>query len=55
MQELSRITCDPKCGFSVQSHDKNEAIEVAKKHAKAKHKMNATKAELESMMTTVSG
>lgn len=49
-QSLKKIECDPKCGFSVQSHDDKEVIEIAKKHAKEKHNMDATYAQLKGMM-----
>jgi predicted small metal-binding protein len=48
--DLKKIECDPKCGFTVQSHDEKEVIEIAKKHAKEKHGMNATDQQLKDMM-----
>ena len=49
---LKRIECDPKCGFIVQSHDENEVLDIAKVHAKAKHKMDATIEQLKGMLKT---
>ena len=52
-QNLKKIECDPKCGFSIQSHDETEVIEIAKKHAMEKHNMNATVEQLRGMMKSV--
>ena len=49
-QSLKRIECDPKCGFIVQSHDDKEVLEIAKRHAKEKHNMDATYEQLKGMM-----
>ena len=49
-QNLKKIECDPKCGFSVQSHDEKEVIEITKKHAKEKHNMDATIEQLKGML-----
>ena len=50
---VKRITCDPACGFMVQSHDEQELIEITKKHAKEKHKMDTSADQIKSMMETV--
>lgn len=50
---VSKIECDPKCGFTVQSEDEKEALDAAKKHAKDKHNMNATADQLRAMMKSV--
>jgi predicted small metal-binding protein len=52
-EELKKIECDPACGFSVQSHDEREVIEIAKKHAKEKHDMDATDQQLKDMVKSV--
>lgn len=52
-QDLKRIECDPKCGFTVQSHNEEEVIDIAKKHAKMMHNMNATDDQMKGMMKTV--
>ncbi len=52
-EKLRRIECDPICGFAVQSHDEKEVIDIASKHAKSIHSMNATRSELMSKMKTV--
>ena len=36
--QLKEISCDPICGFKVRSHDEEELINIAMKHAKEKHK-----------------
>jgi predicted small metal-binding protein len=52
-KNVSRIECDPKCGFAVQSEDEKETLDIAKRHAKEKHNMNATSEQLRSMLTSV--
>lgn len=42
MQELWKITCDPKCGFRVISHNEEELIEVAIQHMKKIHNTKLT-------------
>jgi predicted small metal-binding protein len=49
-KELKKIEFDPKCGFVVQSHDEKEVLDIARKHAKEKHDMNATDQQLKGMM-----
>jgi predicted small metal-binding protein len=53
MEKMKSITCDPECGFMVRSHDENEVMDVAKKHAKDMHEMDASEEELKGMMKTV--
>jgi len=36
-EKLSEISCAPECGFIVRSHDKEEAINLAKMHVDQKH------------------
>jgi predicted small metal-binding protein len=36
-QQLKKISCDPMCGFSVQSHDEKEVLNMAKLHVKNVH------------------
>jgi len=49
-EKLKKIECDPKCGFSVRSHDEKEVVEIALQHAKKAHKMAITEKELRGMM-----
>lgn len=50
MEKLSTIACDPVCGFSVSSHDTKEAMSIAKSHAKDKHNMSMSDADIKKMM-----
>ena len=34
---LKKISCDPKCGFEVKSHDENELVSITMAHAKRFH------------------
>ncbi|MFH1183288.1 MAG: DUF1059 domain-containing protein [Candidatus Moraniibacteriota bacterium] len=51
-KELKRISCDPECGFVVQSHDETEAMDIARKHAKDKHNMDVSDEDLKGKMKT---
>lgn len=35
-EALKEVSCDPKCGFSVKSHDEKEIMDIVKQHAKKK-------------------
>jgi len=47
------IECDPECGFMVRSHDEREAVDIAKRHAKEKHKMSLTDKDVRGRMKSV--
>ncbi len=49
-EKICSIECPPECGFTVKSHDEQEVIDMAKKHAKEKHNMDITTDKLKSMM-----
>ena len=49
--KVKKISCDPSCGFAVQSHDEDEVIEDAKKHMKMMHDQDVSDAEAKKMMT----
>ena len=50
-EELKRITCDPICGFMVQSHDESEVVKLAYEHATGKHPdKHVTTDQLKSMV-----
>ncbi|MBI4687469.1 MAG: DUF1059 domain-containing protein [Nitrospirae bacterium] len=49
-EKFCSIECPPECGFTVKSHDEEEVIDMAKKHAKDKHNMDITTEKLKSMM-----
>ncbi|MBI4322066.1 MAG: hypothetical protein HY675_26545 [Chloroflexi bacterium] len=49
---LWSISCDPTCGFAVQSHDKNEVINLCYEHASLAHPdQNLTREQLGSMVS----
>lgn len=49
--DVKRISCDPMCGFAVQSHDEKELISMVKSHVKQMHHKNVTESELKKMET----
>lgn len=49
-ETLKEVSCDPKCGFSVKSHDEKEIIEIVKQHAKKSHNMTVSDKEIMGMM-----
>jgi len=49
-EKLFVIACNPECGFKVQSHDEQEVISIAKKHAKDMHNMEATDDKIKSLI-----
>ncbi len=53
MQQLYEIDCEPICGFKVISHDKDEAVMIAKEHAKRVHNKDYTDEEVEGMIKEV--
>ena len=53
-KKLRQISCDPACGFMVQSHDEMEVLKMAREHAKKNHKeLKVTDAGLKKMMKLV--
>ncbi len=49
--KLYSISCDPKCGFMVRSHDEEEALHLAMEHSSNKHKeLNVTMDQLKAMV-----
>ncbi len=51
---LKSVTCDPQCGFMVQSHDENELTDIVIAHAKKAHNMDITAADVKAKMKMVS-
>jgi len=49
-EALKKLECDPKCGFSVKSHDESEVIKIALEHAKTHHNMTMTEKEAREML-----
>ncbi|OGD61741.1 hypothetical protein A2160_04685 [Candidatus Beckwithbacteria bacterium RBG_13_42_9] len=53
-EDIKKITCDPACGFEVQSHDEEEVLELAAQHVAIKHQdMNVNRVKLIAMMKTI--
>ena len=53
MEKLKQISCDPMCGFKVQSHDESELIQIAKKHTHDKHNKDYSTDEIKKFMKDV--
>lgn len=53
-QPLKKVSCDPVCGFEVQSHDEKELVGIVVKHAKHAHDKTLSESEAEDMMVAVS-
>jgi predicted small metal-binding protein len=52
-KKLKRVSCDPMCGFMIQSHDEKEIIEDVKMHAKKVHNMTTTDNDIKAKMVAV--
>jgi len=52
-EKLKSISCDPMCGFMVQSHDEKEAMNFAKAHLKNVHKQTMSDDEVRKKMKDV--
>jgi len=53
MTELKSVSCDPQCGFKVQSHDEQELTDIVIAHAKKVHNMDITAKDVKAKMKTV--
>lgn len=49
-KEMKKIECPAPCSFTVKSHDENEIVELAMKHAQNKHNMKISENELKGMI-----
>lgn len=49
-EKLKTLECDPKCGFFIRSHDENELVEMAIRHAKTQHNKTITKEDVTAMI-----
>lgn len=38
--KLKKVSCDPMCGFTIQSHDEEEVVDMVKTHGKKAHNMD---------------
>jgi predicted small metal-binding protein len=52
-QKLKKASCDPECGFMVQSHDDQEIMSMMKSHAQDKHQMDMTDEDVVARMQDV--
>ena len=50
---MMRVSCEPECGFMVQTHDKKELVGIVKAHVKNMHKKNISEADVMKMAKTV--
>ena len=48
--KLASVSCDPECGFMVQSHDEKEVIDDTRSHVKKIHNGKATEKEIKKMI-----
>jgi predicted small metal-binding protein len=51
---LKSVTCDPACGFMIQSRNEKEITEVVIAHAKSAHNKDLKAEDVKAMMKTVS-
>ena len=51
--ELKSVSCDPQCGFMVQSHDEKELTDIVIAHAKEAHNMDVTANDVKAKMKPV--
>lgn len=51
--KLMSVSCDPMCGFKVQSHDMDELRSIVKAHVMEKHGKSLTDEEINGMMNPV--
>ena len=49
-KNLMEVSCDPECGFSIRSHNKNEIVKFVKEHAKNAHNKHVGEEEIKSMI-----
>ncbi len=49
-EKLKRVSCDPMCGFMVQSHDENELVGFVKNHVKNVHSKTMSDSDIRGMM-----
>lgn len=50
---LRSISCDPQCGFMVQSHNEKELTDIVIAHAKNAHSMDISANDVKAKMKTV--
>ncbi len=47
---LKSVSCDPACGFMIQSHDEKELCAIVIEHAKTHHNKMVTEKDVRGMM-----
>ncbi len=52
-EKLHRVSCDPECGFMVQSHDEKELMGIVKEHTKKMHKMKVSDKDVRERMVAM--
>jgi predicted small metal-binding protein len=52
-EKVHRVSCEPECGFMVQSHDEKELIDIVKDHAKSQHKMKVSDSDVKMKMVAM--
>lgn len=52
MGPMKSFSCDENCGFMARSHDEKEVTEMAMKHMKKHHHMNASEKDIKGMLKT---
>jgi predicted small metal-binding protein len=50
---LKSVSCDPACGFKVQSHDEQELTDIVIAHAKKTHTIGVTAKDVRAKMKPV--
>lgn len=53
MGPLKSVSCDPSCGFMVQSHNEKELISMVKMHVKNVHHKVISDKDVKAMIKTV--
>lgn len=51
--QLMSVSCEPECGFKVQSHDREELRMIVKEHGMDKHGMDMSDEDINMKMEMV--
>jgi hypothetical protein len=52
-EQLMQVSCDPMCGFKVQSHNKDELRGIVMEHSMSQHQKPVKPEEVDAMMMMV--
>jgi predicted small metal-binding protein len=55
MEKLMQVSCDPTCGFHIESHDRQEIVRYVQMHAKKFHKMDVSDKDVMAKMAAARG